>query len=181
MYNLKNIRTIRSYLTTDSCKLLVINLVISHLDYSNALYFGLPDRLLSKLQRVQNAAAKLILGLQKCDSSTAALKYLHWLPVRQRIVYKIAVLVYECLHGLAPPYLSRLLHIQIKRPGLRSSNSSATTLLIPFHKHKIFLDRSFAYSGPFVWNALPEGLRNCQSLHTFRKHLKTHLFRITFN
>ena len=142
----------------------------------------LPDNSISRLQRIQNAAAKLVLGCDKYDSSTNAFRSLHWLPVRQRIKFKISVLVFKCLHGQAPAYLSCLLHTQNSRPGLRSSTSAnlAPTLTVPFHKNKTFLDRSFAYSGPYIWNSLPPDVRNCENVQTFKKHLKTFLFKQAF-
>ena len=67
-------------LTMDACQTLVFQLVTSHLDYANALYIGLPDCGIAKLQCVQNAAAKLVLNKTKYDSATEAFKELHWLP-----------------------------------------------------------------------------------------------------
>ena len=68
--------------------------------------YGVNDGLLKKLQAVQNAAARVTTETKKFDHITHILRELHWLPVRTRIVYKLAVTVYECLHGLAPPYLA---------------------------------------------------------------------------
>ena len=99
---------IRSYLEISSCKLLVQNLVISHTDYANGLLFGVPKADINRLQRIQNMAAKLVLGCRKFDSASAALKQLHWLPVRFRILFKIAVTTFKCLNGSAPSYLSDL-------------------------------------------------------------------------
>ena len=181
MYQLKNIRTISNYLSNDVCKVLVISLVISHLDYCNSLLFGLPDYEISRLQRVQNTAAKLIVGQYTFENSTSALKHLHWLPIRQRIHFKIAVLVFKCIKGLAPTYLSDLLQPKQSREGLRSSNTPASPIfVIPFNKNKTFLDRSFAFSGPFIWNNLPHHVRHSDTLGIFKKHLKTYLFRQAF-
>ena len=90
--NLMNIQSIRKYLTVEACKV-VLNLVVSHLDYGNFLYFRLPTCDISHLQKTQNAAAILVAGHSKHVSSTEALKLLHWLPNKQRIKFKIAVLV----------------------------------------------------------------------------------------
>ena len=99
MFNLQKIRQIRSVLTTDSCRTIVFGLVTLHLDYANALYIGLPDCELAKLQHVQNAVAKLVLNKSKYDSATRALKELHWLPIKFRIIHKILTLVYKSLKG----------------------------------------------------------------------------------
>jgi len=80
--------------------------VNSQLDYYNQLFVGVTGRLLDKLQSLQNAVARLVTGARKFDRITPVMRELHWLPVRQRIKFKTAVLVFKCLHGLAPAYLS---------------------------------------------------------------------------
>ena len=67
--------------------------------------YGLPKFLIEKLQRVQNFSAQLFYGSYKYDHITPVLKSLHWLPVEQRIWYKIAVLGFKCVFGSAPSYL----------------------------------------------------------------------------
>ena len=74
--------------------------------YSNSLLYVINDGLLKKLQAVQNAAACVTTETRKFDHITSVMRELHWLPIRKRIVYKLAVPVYKCLHGLAPPYLA---------------------------------------------------------------------------
>ena len=80
--------------------------ISSRLDYCNSLLYGINDCLLKKLQAVQNAAARVTTKTRKFDHITPVVRELHWLPVRKRIAYKLAVMVYKCLHGLAPPYLA---------------------------------------------------------------------------
>ena len=87
------------------------SLVLSHLDYCNSIFFGLPDCEMAKLQKVQNCAAKLILNKTRFDSASQALRELHWLPIRERVNFKIAVLVFRCLHNSAPMYLQELLSV----------------------------------------------------------------------
>ena len=116
----------------DACQTLVFGLVTSHLDYANAFYIGLPGCDIAKLQHVQNAAAKLVLKkTTKYDSATEALKGLHWLPIRFRIIHKLLMLVHKSLKGNAPKYLQDLLHIhQPGRDGLRSSNDPGIALTV---------------------------------------------------
>ena len=83
-----------------------------YVDYCNGLLFGLPNVQIAKLQRVQNAAARLILGFGKFSHITPALYELHWLPVSLRIDYKILLLTFKCIYGLAPTYLSDLISIK---------------------------------------------------------------------
>ena len=81
--------------------------ISSRLDYCNSLMYGIAENQLDKLQRIQNTAARLVAGVKKCDHMSPVLRRLHWLPVRHRVTFKIATLVYKSLHGLAPTYLSR--------------------------------------------------------------------------
>jgi len=67
--------------------------------------FGVTDSLVQRLQAVQNAAARLVSGTRRSEHITPVLRQLHWLPVRQRIEFQMAVLVYKALNGLSPQYL----------------------------------------------------------------------------
>jgi hypothetical protein len=88
-YQIRRISRIRKFLDLPTCNCLVCALVSPHLDYANSLYYGLPEHLLNRLQRVQNAAARLVTGANRFASYKALLKSLHWLPVRARIQYKV--------------------------------------------------------------------------------------------
>ena len=107
---LRSIAIIRRSITTAACRTIIIvhALVMSRLDYCNALLYGLPDAQLQKLQLVQNSAARLVTGTRRPEHITPVLFALHWLPIRQRIQFKLLVLVYRCTHQLAPDYLTDL-------------------------------------------------------------------------
>lgn len=175
MANIKKIRSIRSYISVSLCNQLVISMVLSHLDYANALYNGLPKCTMVKLQRIQNAAAKLVLRRGRYDSSRQCLAELHWLPVEYRVRYKICLMVYKCLNHEAPEYLKSLLSMREFRPGLRAS-SQGPILEVPKIKYETFLKRSFAYAGPTYWNGLPPEIRSSASATVFKNSLKTFLF-----
>ena len=114
---------IREYLDVETCHTLVLGLVMSHIDYANSLYQGLPEVTLRKLQMVQNMAAKLVLNRYRLSSATEARKELHWLPIKYRVQYKILILVHKCIKGEAPTYLIDLIKEQpISRQGLRSAS-----------------------------------------------------------
>ena len=108
-YHLHNITSIKRSLTTSACKIIVHSLVISRLDFGNATLCGISDTLLHRLQVLQNSAARLITGTRRREHISPVLFALHWLPIRQRIKFKLLVLVYRCLHQLAPAYLSDLI------------------------------------------------------------------------
>ena len=133
------------------------------------------DRHLCRLQSVQNAAARLVTGARRCDHITPILRQLHWLPVRQRVLFKIAVLVFQCLAGQAPSYLSGDCQpVSDSRPRrLRSSDSLSCVVR---RAHNTYGDRCFATAGPWVWNSLPAELQQCSSLRQFKRCLKTFLF-----
>ena len=109
MINFKKIRQIRNYLSKEATETLLLGLVISHIDYANSLFMGVPDMVIKPRQRFQNMCAKVVLGLNKYDSITEALYTLHWLPIRARIEYKVICICYQCIHGNAPEYLKCLL------------------------------------------------------------------------
>jgi len=94
------------YNRTDAMKTLVYAFVSSRIDYCNSIFAGVSGQQLQMLQSVQNAAARLVTGARRSDRMTPILRQLHWLPVCHRITFKMAVLVYKCRHGIAPPYLS---------------------------------------------------------------------------
>ena len=117
--NTIKIKNIRKYFNQDTCHKLVITLVLSHLDYSNSMLSGLPDSSINIRQKVQNSAARLVLGKNANYSSTESTKQLHWLPIKQCIDYKVCTLVHKCQHQKAPKYLQDLLKdISLRRPGL---------------------------------------------------------------
>ena len=174
MWQIKRIRNIRKMLTKDACQTLVLGLVISHLDYSNALYIGLSKCELKRLQRVQNIASKLV--LQAEDSATRRLKLLHWLPIHLRIKYKVLTMVYKCLHNQAPRYLQELLQLhQTGRSGLRSQ-SIYLRLKVPFTSCVTFAGRSFRAVAPIWWNDIPNHIKASENVDTFKARLKTFLF-----
>ena len=97
-YYLCNIRRIRKYLTKECTETLIHAFISSSLDYCNSLLFGVPECHLHKLQRFQNAAARLIFQESRFCHITPLLKSLHWLPVKFRIVFKIILITFKAIH-----------------------------------------------------------------------------------
>ena len=176
-YQLRILWSIRRFLDVETAKTLAMCLVISRLDYCNSLYYGLPNTLLDKLQKVQNSAARFVFRLRKTDHITETMRRLHWLPIRYRIEFKIALIMFKTLRGAGPSYLKDLLHTQTNVRKTRSKD----TLPIPRTKLKTAGDRSFSVSGPTVWNSLPSSIKNSNSVQTFKKQLKTHYFRKAYS
>ena len=177
---LRQLRQIRRSVPPTTFQSLVVTLVLSRLDYGNAVLVGLPAYLVRRLQSVLNAAARLIYRMRSADHITDALACLHWLRVPERIDFKVAVLTYKVLHGSAPRYLGPFAAVA-NLPGRRTLRSGGTSrLIVPSVRRSTVGDRAFSVAGPRVWNTLPEEITTSQSLLTFRQQLKTWLFRKSY-
>ena len=152
---------------------------ISRLDYCNSLLAGITSDQLSRIQRVQNNAARVVLRAKRRDHATPLLKHLHWLPIKQRIDFKIATLAYRHFEQSLPSYLSDTLKTNMPCRSLRSS--SVQSLVPPRVNLKTAGERSFSYRTPQVWNSVPEQIRKSPSLASFKSNLKTHLFKQAFS
>ncbi len=125
---------------------LVDAFMTSRLDYCNALLGGCPASSINKLQVVQNAAARVLTRSRKYDHITPILQSLHWLPIKLRISYKISLLTYKALNGLAPAYLTSLLSRYNPSRSLRSQNSGL--LVVPRIAKSTKGGRAFSYLLP---------------------------------
>ena len=180
-FQLRQIRIIRRSLTTDAAHSLVRALIHARIDYCNGLLASCPKYLTDKLQSVLRAAARLVLQLPNRSSVTDLMhQQLHWLDIQSRVRYKIGLLVYKCLHGLAPQYLSDYcvpVQVLSTRSSLRSARFQERLLVVPRTKTKTIGPRGFFHASPTVWNSLPDDLRDpVLSIGCFRNKLKTFLF-----
>jgi hypothetical protein len=175
---LRNIGQIRCYLTNNATRSLISGLVTSRLDYCNGLLYGLPKATINKMQRVQNAAARVMTRTSKYDHISPVLKELHWLPIEYRIKFKILTLTYKALNGQSPVYIKDTINIYNPGRSLRSMDS--ISLVVPKTKSVNYGNRQFKAAAACLWNQLPTDIRNARTLLTFRKALKTHFFRIAF-
>ncbi len=183
-YQLRQLRSVRRSLTDDAAKTLVHAFITSRIDYCNAILYGTSAIVLRRLQAVLNAAARLITGHRKFDHITPALRdELHWLPIQQRIAYKIALTVYNCLHMHCPAYFSEYcipLSAIHNRYELRAVHHG--DLAQPRSRTRKFGPRSFRSSGPAVWNSLPPDIKDISLTPTqFKNKLKTFLFCTAYN
>jgi hypothetical protein len=173
-YHIRQLRQIRSSLDRNSAIVLANSLVSSKLDYCNSLFYGLPDLSLNRLQLVQNALARVVVPtVRRSHHISPTLRSLHWLPIPQRIKYKIASITFKTLHHLQPSYLLNLLTPYCPSRLLRSSDQHMLT--VPFFKSSQSR-RSFLFAAPTIWNSLPLSLRASSSISSFHTGLKTHLF-----
>ena len=157
--------------------MLVNNLIISHLEYCNALYHGLSDCLFNQLQRVQNTAARLVSCIRKSPHITPVFMKLHWLPVQRRVKFKILMQVFKILNGQSPSYLVDLISSHVSTRALRSRDTNL--LAVPRSSSK-FRDRRFSVTGPRFWNDLPTYIKNAESLTQFKTLRKTYFFTQVF-
>ena len=177
--HIRNLGNIRHLLTQSVTEKLVHAFITARLDYCNSLLYGLPATLIQRLQRIQNTAARLVTLTKRDEHITPILKDLHWLPVDQRIIYKVLLLTYRSVHGSAPLYLTELVTTYAPSRSLRSA--SKHLLREPKTRLKRFGDRAFSRAAPTLWNQLPDSLRSSTSLDSFKSQLKTHLFCNAYN
>ena len=176
---MQKIGRMRPYLNQDACERLVHAFVTSKLDSCNSILYGLPDTDLNKLQRIQNAAARLVSKSPKSCHITPVLRELHWLPVKDRITFKLLLLSFKALNGLAPIYISELLKPYDSSRSLRSS--SQNYLSVPKSNSATYGDRCFSVAAPKLWNSLPTDFRFIKNLDSFKAKVKTWLFQSAFN
>ncbi len=179
-FALHNIRKIRPFLTEHAAQLLVQALVISRLDYCNALLAGLPSNTIKPLQMIQNAAARLVFNEPKRAHVTPLFVSLHWLPVAARIQFKTLMLAYRTITGSAPTYFHSLLRIYIPSrspsyfhsllriyiPSRSLRSASEHRLVVPSQRGSKSPSRTFSFTVPGRWNDLPTPsgpLDPCQS------------------
>ena len=145
----------------------------------NAVLYGLPQCTIGPLRRVQNAAARVTLGLSPRDHVRPALKELHWLPA-YCIQYKVALLMFIVHDYRCPVYLSESVQPVSSNPvRQRLRSASSLDYIVPRTKTK-FGDRAFSVAGSSVWNSLPESVRSAETLSSFKRKLKTYLFNVSF-
>ena len=172
---LRGIGHIRRYLTTDAAKNVVNSLVTTRLDYCNSLLYGIPGRLLARLQKVQNTAARIVSRTSRYAHITPVLQELYWLPIESRLKYKVLLMAHRALHGSAPQYLADMLTIY--QPGRSLRSQSTTRRVVPKGRTVTYGDRCFSRAAPILWNTLPSSLQNTDKISTFKAALKTYLFR----
>ena len=167
---LRNVAKIRFLLSQEQLKVIVNSLVVSCLDYCNCIFYGIAERLLSQLQLIQNAAAKVVTGKYKHDHLENDLKDLHWLDIKKRIVFKIGLLAYKAVNGIAPTYLQDM--FKYCHYGYKPK------LIVPLFNTQ-YGKRSFSVAGPRLFNKLPVHVTSANTVDLFKAAMKTFLFELS--
>ena len=166
---------IRRFIDQSACHNAVRSLVLSRIDYCNGLLSSIPSTQLDRVQRLQNWAARLVFQVSRDHPSQSLLNSLHWLPLKQRIKFKLLLFVYKILNNQAPKYLDTCLNLYTPTRSLRSSSDP---LRLTYSVTRTLAgDRTFTVSASKYWNDLPLTVRQSSSVSIFRKALKTHLFK----
>ena len=165
------------YLSPEAAKSVACALVTSHLDYYNSLLYNLPDRDIERLQRVQNCQARVVCKASHFSRSKPLLNFLHWLPVKYRIRFKLWTITFKATLFHQPTYLfNYLVPLQNSRL-LRSSNTNMLT--VPRFRTK-WGSRAFAVAAPSIWNSLPVNLRAASTVTSFKKMQKIFFLNSAF-
>ncbi|MCP4274572.1 MAG: hypothetical protein GY781_21820 [Gammaproteobacteria bacterium] len=177
-FHIRNLYAVKQFINRRCLLMLVHSLIFSRIDYCNALFVGLPNCLLKRVQSVLNRAARLICGVPPRTPTTLYHIELHWLPIRARIEFKLCLLTFKVLKYDEPKYLSELLKYRPARHGVAVRHDDDPLRLDEpraFHQSS-FCDRSFSYVAPRLFNRLPLSIRQVGSVDCFKKKLKTFLF-----
>jgi hypothetical protein len=179
-YQIHALRHIRRTISTDLAKTIACCLVSSRLDYCNSLLYGMSAKNIKRLQYAQNTAARVVLNRPrfKFTHVTPMLKELHWLPVGERIKFKLATLVFKTRLYHEPSYLATLL-VDYIPPRVLRSGKKQNLLVVPPSK-LVIGSRAFSVAAPSLWNSLPDSLRCTDSVDSFKAKLKTFFFNSAF-
>ena len=181
--NQRNLSRIGSKLSHELKIQMVHSNIICFIDYCNSVYSGLTEKNFRKLQKIQNNAVRFIYGLygkKLKESITPYLKKLHFLPIRFRIKFKLALLVFKCINNLAPDYLKSLINLREIRRRISRLDDDFFLLKIPPKSNFSRSEAAFSYCGPKIWNELPFSIRSLSSIGAFKTALKTFYFNIAF-
>ena len=177
-FNIRALRHIRPMLDQTVANTVACSIVSTRLDYCNSLLLGTSTKNIQKLQRVQNTLARVVSGTRKRDHITPVLRKLHWLPVAQRLEYKVALITHKVLSTQQPQYLNSL--ISEYRPTRQLRSEGKRQLTKPTGLLSSIGQRTYTRSSERTWNQLPEHIRLSDNIISFKSRLKTFLFQRAF-
>ena len=156
---LHNISRVQCNFNQDTTKILVQAIILSKLDYCNSLLLGIPKYNIANLQRIQDMSCRMIYILPKHSSINTYLAQLHWLKIQEHITYKVATIMYKCIHNTAPAYLTEMVISEL--PHTKNIRSTQRGLLYTTKSRTEFVhSRSFKSMGPYIWNTLPANVKD---------------------
>ena len=164
---LRNIGRIKSFLSQKQLEMLIHAVISSRIDYCNSIFFGVDKYLTQSLQKVQNAALRMIFGLKKREHLSEYYKKLHWLKIEQRVYYKIILMAFKCINGIAATELIEKIVNFRNRDKLILSQVQFTSKSGR---------RSFSYIAPRLWNEVPYDIKAITGIDKFKTNLKTLLY-----
>ena len=178
-WTMTSLRTIRKYLNEKVKLMLVKQLIISKLDYCNSLYFNLPKKRLKKLQSVLNGGIRFIYNItDRNEDLTPYYKKAHILPIEHRLFFKVCLLCFKVVNGIAPEYLCAL--VEIANDDFRTSRTRAaednTLMKLPKMSRLKASNRRFSNYAPEAWNSIPKELRSIADPTAFKGKLKNYLY-----
>ena len=180
-WTMTNLRTIGRYLDESVKLMMVKQLVVSKIDYCNALYMNLPKTRLKKLGSLLNNGVRFIYNVTDRDVDLLPYyKKAHILPIQERIFFKVCLLAYKIIHGSAPPYLQELVERDCNEAGRTRSTSTVDDFRLKVPKIPLMnpslMSRRFTYYAPISWNSLPLEIRSISTVFTFKRILKNYLY-----
>ena len=176
-HHIRALRHIRPFLSREVANTIACSIVGTRLDYCNAVLYGTSQQNIMKLQRVQNSLARVVSGASRRDHIRPVLMALHWLPIAQRVEYKVALMTYKVLATGQPTYLADI--VTEYKPSRHLRSSSVRTLAVRRTK-TVIGGRAFSCAAADVWNRLPDNIRTLPTVSSFKSKLKTHYFRTAF-
>ena len=182
-WTMTNLRTIGRYLDESVKLMMVKQLVISKIDYCNALYMNLSKTRLRKLGSLLNNGVRFIYGVTDRDVDLLPYyKKAHILPIQERIFFKVCLITYKVINGLAPPYLRQLVELEGNQAGRTRSTSTVDDYRLKVPKMPMLntslMSRRFTHYAPTAWNSLPLEIRSISTIFTFKRILKNHLYNM---
>ena len=180
-YHLLRLKQVRRILSPEIVARIVSAYVISRLDYCNSVLAGLPNASIMPLQRVQNAADRLIKLLGPRDHISSTIRDLHWFSVKYRITYKLSLMMHAANNHRCPGYIAELLTMTssvISCSRLRSASSNRYE--VPWNRPKCG-DGAFSIAEPTAWNSRPKEIMDIPSTEFFKAQLKTYLYTLVYS
>ena len=172
--NLKKLQSIRFYIPEHTKIMLIKSLIISRIDYCSILLVNVAKTVISRLQRIINAAVRFVYKLRRSQSVREYVKRAHILPMESRIKYKCCITVFKIIHGLSAEYLTDMINPNIiNRTNLRSGTD---TLIL----RKPGTVKCIEHGMIENWNSLPKQIRHLRTIDIFEKELKTYFFQLAY-